>query len=149
MDKENMMHEITQQKQLQVLAFEEETYMKTRPEFIYEHGVIDSQAIQEFLARGSKGELNKYYKSEEKHPLANIRPTTGKTFSRDILEDGKDHIVYEYSEYCPTCKKISPYLSLLVDYVEKKGKRLSMQVWVWRTSSSIVWTPTRTEFGTI
>jgi hypothetical protein len=120
MDRESMMHEITQHKQLKVIGYQEETYMKIRPEFIYEHGVIDPQAIEQFIAKAVKGELSRYYKSEERHPLGNIRPTTANSFAKDI-HDGSHHVLYEYSEYCPTCKKISPYLSMLVEYIQKKG----------------------------
>lgn len=135
MDKESMMHEITQRKQLNILGFKEESYMKTRPEYIYENGVIDKDAIEQFITKAIKGQLPNYYKTEEKNQLSNIRPTTASTFSKDI-HDGKHHVLYEYSEYCPTCKKISPYLSLMVEYIQKKGKRAAMQVLDWMTLGS-------------
>jgi hypothetical protein len=144
MDKESMMHEITQSKQLNMLGLKEESYMKTRPEFIYEHGVIDKEAIEQFITQAIKGQLPNYYKSEEKNQLSNIRPTTAKSFSQDI-HDGKHHVLYEYSEYCPTCKKISPYLSLMVDYIQKKGKDVDMQVLDWMILASTGWMPTRIE----
>jgi hypothetical protein len=144
MDKESMMHEITQRKQLNVLGFKEESYMKTRPEFIYEHGVIDKEAIEQFITQAIKGQLPNYYKTEETNQLSNIRPTTANSFSEHI-HDGKHHVIYEYSEYCPTCKKISPYLSLMVDYIQKKGKHADMQASGWTILPSTGWTPTKIE----
>ena len=103
------------------MGFVEEEYMKARPEYIYQHSTVDKELIERFLAQGMQGKLKSYYKSEERHPLSNIRKTSGANFQKDILLDHSDHVVYEYSEFCPTCKKISPYVSLLADYAKKKG----------------------------
>ena len=124
MEKETMMHEISNHEQLKALGFVEEEYMKARQEYIYEHSTIDKELIERFLSESMQGKLDSYYKSEEKHPLSNIRKTSGANFQKDILLDNSDHVVYEYSEFCPTCKKISPYVSLLADYAKKKGKIL-------------------------
>ena len=58
-----MMHEIKTRKQLELLGMQEETYLKTSQEYLYEHNVIDQDLIQSFLDQASKGLLPKYYKS--------------------------------------------------------------------------------------
>ena len=58
-----MMHEIKTRKQLELLGMQEETYLKTSQEYLYEHNVIDQDLIQSFLDQASKGLLTKYYKS--------------------------------------------------------------------------------------
>ena len=57
------MHEIKTRKQLELLGMQEETYLKTSQEYLYEHNVIDQDLIQSFLDQASKGLLPKYYKS--------------------------------------------------------------------------------------
>ena len=94
MDKEAMMHEIKNEKQLKLLGFNENQFQKTSNEYLYAHSVINTSLMEEFISSALKGQLPKYYRSEEPHPLAPIRQLVGSQFDETVLKDDHDHVVY-------------------------------------------------------
>ena len=77
-----------------MLGFNENSFLKTTNQFSYDHNVVSSDLIEDFIKKTVKGELPRYYKSDEPHPLAPIRQLVGSDFDSTILKNDADHVVY-------------------------------------------------------
>ena len=123
------MHEIKNEKQLELLGYHQNQYLKSSQDYLYGHGIVEIDLLKEFIKKGVKGELDKYYKTEEPHPLAPIRALVGSQFEDSVVKDQGDHVVYQYSGFCPTCKKVSPIIGAFAKVVQEKGRFWVIKVW--------------------
>jgi thioredoxin-like negative regulator of GroEL len=81
------------------------------------------------LGQALSGKVSKHYKSEQKDTCTSIRKINANNFKQNVIEDSQDHLVFEYSEFCPTCKEISPVIDGFAEIIQKKGTFEHIQDW--------------------
>ena len=94
-----------------MLGYKETEYLKSTNEYLYSHNELSTELLGEFIRKGKKGEADKFFKSEEANSLAGVHKLVGTSFNEAILKDNRDHFVYEYSQFCPTCTRVSPVVA--------------------------------------